>query len=107
MTSAIRWRVFAVAAMAINLVEFLMVRLVPRPAVGIGAALDVAVTVPVLYFLLIVRGGGMPLISVLPLCLLGILGATVLAPGIGWARPAVGAGAGAGGRGVGVGRGRG
>jgi hypothetical protein len=34
----------------------------------------------------------MPAISVVPLCLLGMLRATYLAPGIGWARPAVGAG---------------
>ena len=51
MTSALRWRVFVFAAIAINLIAFLMVRLAPRPAVGIGAALDVAVTVPALYWL--------------------------------------------------------
>ena len=68
-----------------------MVRLAPRPAVEFGAALDVAVTVPALYFLLIVRGGAMPAISVLPVCLLGMLRATYLAQGIGWARPAVAA----------------
>ena len=61
MTHVIRWRVFALAAVAINLVAFLMVRVAPRPAVEVGAALDVAVTVPALYFLLIVRGGVMPL----------------------------------------------
>ena len=83
MTATIRWRVFAAAAVAINLVALLMVRMVPRPAVEVGAAMDVAVTVPVLYFLLMVRGGAMPVISVLPLCLLGILRATYLAPGIG------------------------
>ena len=92
MTHGIRWKVFALAAVAINLIAFLMVRLAPRPAVEFGAALDVAVTVPALYFLLIVRGGVMPAISVLPVCLLGILRATYLAQGIGWARPAVGAG---------------
>ena len=83
---------FALAAVAINLVAFLMVRLAPRPAVEVGAAVDVAVTVPALYFLLIVRGGVMPLISMLPVCLLGMLRATYLAPGTGWARPAVGGG---------------
>ena len=92
MTHVVRWRVFALAAVAINLVAFLMVRVAPRPAVEIGAALDVAVTVPALYFLLIVRGGVMPLISMLPVCLLGMLRATYLAPGTGWARPAVAAG---------------
>ena len=60
MNSAIRWKVFAAAAVAINLIAFLMVRLAPRPAVEAGAALDVAVTIPALYFLLIVRGGVQP-----------------------------------------------
>jgi hypothetical protein len=83
--------VFAAAAVAINLIAFLMVRLAPRPAVEAGAALDVAVTIPALYFLLIVRGGVQPSITVLPLCLLGVLRATYLAQGIAWARPAVGA----------------
>jgi hypothetical protein len=92
MTHAIRCRVFALAAVAINLVAFLMVHLAPRPAVEVGAALDVAVTVPALYFLLIVRGGVMPLISLLPVCLLGMLRATYLAPGTGSARPAAAAG---------------
>jgi hypothetical protein len=91
MTSAIRWRVFVFAAVAINLIAFLMVRVAPRPAVGIGAALDVSVTVPALYFLLVVRGGLQPLVSILPLCLLGLVRATYLAPGIAGARPALGA----------------
>ena len=93
MTSALRWRTFACAAVAINLVAFLMVRVTPRPVVGIGAALDVAVTVPALYFFLVARGGLQPLISLLPLCLLGLVRATYLAPQIAWARPAVGAAA--------------
>ena len=93
MSSALRWRVFAFAAVAINLIAFLMVRIAPRPAVGIGAALDVAVTVPALYFFLVIRGGLQPVISVLPLCLLGLVRATYLAPQIAWTRPAVAASA--------------
>jgi hypothetical protein len=93
MTSALRWRVFVFAAIFVNLIAFLMARLVPRPAVGIGAALDVAVTVPALYWVLVVRGGLQPLMSLAPLCLLGLVRATYLAPGIAWARPAVGAAA--------------
>jgi hypothetical protein len=92
-TSAIRWRVFACACIAIHLVAFLMVRLAPRPAVQIGAALDVAVTVPVLYFLLVVRAGLQPLVSLLPLCLFGLLRATWLVPRIAAARPPVAAAA--------------
>ncbi len=74
-----------------------MVRVAPRPVVGIGAALDVAVTVPALYFFLVIRGGLQPLISLLPIFLLGLLRATYLAPPItpliAWARPAVAASA--------------
>ncbi len=92
MTLGMRWKVFALAAVTIHLIAFWMVRLAPRPAVEFGAALDVAVTVPAVYYLLIVRGGAMPLASVAPVCLLGILRATYLAQGIGWARPVVGAG---------------
>src|SRR5262245_46478074 len=91
MTVGMRWKVFAVAAAGINLIAFLMARLAPRPAVEFGAALDVAVTVPAVYLLLMVRGGPMPAISVLPVCLLGILRATYLVQSVGWARPAAGA----------------
>jgi hypothetical protein len=90
MSAAVRWRVFGLAAIAINLIAFAMVRAVPRPAVGVGAAFDVAVTVPALYFLLVVRGGLQPVITLVPLCLLGLVRATYLAPGMAWARPALG-----------------
>ena len=84
-----RWRSFLCAALAINVLCFALVQSLPRPKVEIGAALDVAVTVPALYFLLIVRARLAPAISVLPLCLLGLLRATWLAPGIAFARPTV------------------
>jgi hypothetical protein len=82
-----RWRIFVSAAFAINLAALLLVRSIPRAEVRIGAALDVAVTVPVLYLLLIVRAGLKPVISGVPLMLLGLLRATWLAPGIAVARP--------------------
>jgi hypothetical protein len=85
------WRTFLLAAVGINILAFLLARLVPRPQVEFGAALDVAVTVPALYFLLIVRAGLAPAISIIPLCLLGLLRATWIAPPIAFARPAVGA----------------
>src|SRR4051794_21926596 len=87
MSTALRWKLFAFAAIGINLAAFLAVRAVPRPAVGYGAALDVAVTVPALYFFLIVRAGIQPLVSIVPLLLLGTLRATYFAPGIAAARP--------------------
>ena len=91
MSPAIRWRAFWILAVAINLAAFLMARFVPKPAVGAGAALDVAVTVPALYFLLIVRAGLQPLISIAPICLLGLLRATYLAPRVAFTRPVVAA----------------
>ena len=98
MTSAFRWRLFLAAAVSINGIAFLMVRALPRTAVGIGAAADVAVTdvavtVPLLYFLLIVRGGLQPFVSLLPVCLLSLFRATYLAPGANPARPAIAAAA--------------
>jgi hypothetical protein len=54
---------------------------------------DVAVTVPVPYFLLVVRAGLQPLASMIPLCLLGLLRASYVAPGLAVARPLLSAGA--------------
>jgi hypothetical protein len=53
----------------------------------------VAITVPALYFLLVIRSGLQPVVYVLPLCLLGLVRATYLAPQIAWTRPAVAASA--------------
>ena len=86
-----RWKAFAGATLAINALCFALVRLAPRPQVEFGAAVDVAITVPLLYVLLIVRAGLAPAVSAIPLCLLGILRATWLAPGIAFARPLVSA----------------
>jgi hypothetical protein len=83
------WRTFLSAALAINALCFALVRLIPRPQVEFGAALDVAITVPALYFLLIVRAGLQPAVSVAPLFLLGLLRATWLAPGIAFTRPLI------------------
>src|SRR5437899_11214713 len=94
MTHGIRWKVFALAAVTINVIAFFMVRLAPRPAVEFGAALDVAVTVPALYLLLIVRAGAMPAGSVVPVCLLGFVRATYFALAVGGARSGLRAGAG-------------
>ena len=88
-----RWQAFWCAALFVNLVAFWMVRTVPKPAVSMGAAFDVAVTVPVLYFLLVVRAGLQPLVTMLPLCLLALLRASYLAPGLAGARPILSAGA--------------
>jgi len=83
------WRAFLCAALAINALCFALVRLLPRPQVEFGAAFDVAITVPALYLLLVVRAGLQPAVSVVPLCLLGLLRATYLAHGMAAARPAI------------------
>jgi hypothetical protein len=81
------------AALAINALCFALVRLIPRPQVEFGAAVDVAITVPALYLLLIVRAGLAPAASVTSLFVLGLLRATWLAPRLAIARPLVSAAA--------------
>lgn len=93
MTGALRWKLFWGAAVSINLIGWWMVHAVPKPAVAVGAALDVAVTAPALYFLLIVRAGLQPLASMVPLCLLALLRASYIAPGLAAARPWLSVGA--------------
>jgi hypothetical protein len=93
LSRSFRWRAFLSAAFAINMVCMLLVRASGRPAVGIGAAVDMAVTVPALYFLLIVRAGLQPAISLVPFCLIGLLRATYFAPELAFARTAISAGA--------------
>lgn len=60
MSAALRWRLFFAAALTINVAAFLMVRTMPKTPVSYGAAFDVAVTVPLLYFFLVVRSGLQP-----------------------------------------------
>src|ERR1022692_2404253 len=93
MTAALRWKLFFGAALGINLTAFLMVHAVARPPVAYGAAFDIAITVPLLYFWLVVRAGLQPAITMVPLFLLALLRATYVAPGLMWARPALAASA--------------
>jgi hypothetical protein len=88
-----RFTAWIAAAVAINAVAFLMAHLVQRPAVAFGCAFDVAITVPALYYWMVVRAGLLPAASMLPLCLLALLRATFLAPGVAWTRPVLGASA--------------
>jgi len=90
-SSATRWKIFIAAAVAINVLAFLLVRAIPRAPVQGGAAFDVALTVPLLYFLLIVRAGLQPAASVAPLLLLGMLRASYLVPSAALVRPALAA----------------
>lgn len=84
-----RFPVWFCAAVAINLLAFWLPRTMHRSAVAAGAAFDVAVTVPALYFWLVVSAGLQPRASLIPLCLVGLLRATYVAPGMLWARPAL------------------
>jgi len=89
LTRSHRWTSFLGAALFVNALCLAMVRLRPGPQVALGATLDL--TIPALYFLLIVRAGLAPAVSVLPVCLVGLLRATYLAPALGSARPVAGA----------------
>jgi hypothetical protein len=88
-----RFEIWLVLAIAINAIAFLMMRAVHRPLVAYGAACDIAITVPALYFWLVVRPGVQPAVTMLPVCLLALLRAAYAAPGGEWMRPAAGAGA--------------
>jgi hypothetical protein len=89
MTVAKQTRVWLFLAMAlsINIIDPQLARAIPKPAVGIGAALDMAVLVPALYFWLVVRSGLQPLATMVPLCLLALFRATWVVPGLSIARP--------------------
>ena len=89
----VRFAVWLAASIGINAVALLATRMVHRPAVAFGCAFDVAVTVPALYYWLVVRAGVLPVVSMIPLCLMALLRATFVAPGVAWTRPALGAGA--------------
>lgn len=91
--AARRFELWLLAAALVNLVALAVRRGAHPPAVLWGAAFDVAVTVPVLYFLLVVRGRIQPAVSLIPLCLLALLRATYVAPGMAWLRPWLGAAA--------------
>ncbi|HTS29380.1 MAG TPA: hypothetical protein VMH81_26100 [Bryobacteraceae bacterium] len=91
MSAALRWRLFLAAALGINLTAFFLAHQVAKPPVAYGAAFDVAVTVPLLYFWLVVRAGLQPAITLVPLFLVALIRATYVAPGLGWMRPVIGA----------------
>jgi hypothetical protein len=90
-SGGLRFSVWLAAALSINLIALLVTRTINRPAVTFGCAFDVAVTVPALYYWLVVRAGALPAVSMVPLCLLALLRATFVAPGMAWTRPALGA----------------
>ena len=88
---AVRFAAWLAAALCVNLIAFYAARTINRPVVAMGAAFDVAVTVPALYYWLVVRAGVLPAVSMVPLCLVALLRATFVAPGVAWTRPALGA----------------
>jgi len=45
-----------------------------------GVTFDLAITIPLLYWFLVVRGGKAPAVTIVPVCILGILLATALVP---------------------------
>ncbi len=77
-------------AVLVNAVAFAATHLTHRPEVAYGAAFDVAVTVPALYYVLVVRSGRQSALTMLPLCVLALLRAMYVAPGAAALRPALG-----------------
>lgn len=84
MTRRARLHLFAFALLATGIyaAEVAIVRMRwQRPdLVAIGVMLDLIVVVPLVYWFLAVRRGGWPRLSVVPVVLLGILGAALLLP---------------------------
>lgn len=75
---------FALLAIGVYAAEVAIVRM--RPAfeqpdlVAVGVMLDLIVVVPLAYWFLAVRRGGWPRLSVVPVVLLGVLGAALMLP---------------------------
>jgi hypothetical protein len=88
-----RFQLWLAAALTINAIAFFVARGAFRPEVKWGLAFDVAFTVPLLYFLLVARGQTKAAFTMVPVCLVALLRASYVAPGIGWTRPVLGAAA--------------
>ena len=87
-----RFELWLAAALAINIISMRIAAHYPRP-IAYGAAFDVAVTVPALYFWMVVRAGIRSLATLIPLCLLAFWRATYVAPGPVGLRPLLAAAA--------------
>lgn len=82
------WLVFA---FLVNAIAVIVPRLVSRPTVAYAAAFDVAVTVPVAYYVFVVRSGAQPALTIVPLGVLALLRALYVAPSAAALRPVFGA----------------
>jgi hypothetical protein len=83
---------FAIALLA-NAIAAAATHFTPRPEIAAAAAFDVAVTVPAIYYLFVVRPGAQPAITLVPLLALATLRGLYIAPGTAALRPFLGAAA--------------
>jgi hypothetical protein len=88
-----RFELWLATALAINTVAWVVSLRLHRPAALYGAAFDVAVTVPALYFWMVVRSGLRSAATLIPLCALAVWRATYVAHGAAPLRPFLGAAA--------------
>ena len=88
-----RVQLWLIAALVINSIAFFVSRGNFPPAVHWGLAFDVAFTVPLLYFLMVARENAKAIFALAPMCLVALLRATYVAPGVEWTRPLIGAAA--------------
>jgi hypothetical protein len=88
-----RFQLWLAATLTINALAFYTARGALPIQVRWGLSFDVAVTVPALYFLLVVRGRVKPVVTLIPICLAALLRATYIAPGLAWTRPVIGSAA--------------
>ena len=91
--SAHRLQLWLAATLTVNALAFYAARGALPIQVRWGLSFDVAVTVPLLYFLLVVHGRIQPVVTLIPICLVALLRATYVAPGLAWTRPVIGSAA--------------
>jgi hypothetical protein len=91
--SARRLQLWLAATLTVNALALYLARGPLPTQVRWGLSFDVAVTVPVLYFLLVVRGRVQPVVTLIPICLVALFRATYVSPGLAWTRPVIGSAA--------------
>ena len=79
-----RWpqTTFLGLALIVNFAAVFAARHVPNPRVAVGAVLDMTITVPAIYYWLVVRPGRAPKVTLIFIALLGLLRASFAFPAL-------------------------